>query len=106
MNPAERLWNALVTRDWAAARSQFEAHATIEWPHAGRDMDPDTYLAALRSRLAGGPVEVRRTTGCGRLFAVEATAGGSHCAGFYDVHQGLIHEATEYWVGGAVTGAG
>jgi hypothetical protein len=36
----------------------------------------------------------------GRCVVVEARVGGAYCAGFYDLHDGLIAGATEYWVGG------
>jgi hypothetical protein len=104
MNAAERLWSALAAQDWAVARSQFRAQAVVEWPHAGRRMTRDEYIAAQRAQLSSGRVEVHRTAGEGKIFAVEASIGTRRCAGFYDLHDGLIHAASEYWVGGAGPG--
>jgi hypothetical protein len=44
---------------------------------------------------------VRRVVTEGRYVAVEARAGTAWCAAFYDLHDGLIASATEYWVGEA-----
>jgi hypothetical protein len=44
---------------------------------------------------------VRRVVTEGRYVAVEARVGSARCAGFYDLHEGLIASATEYWVGEA-----
>ena len=98
MNAAERLWRALAAHDWAAVRSQFQPNALVEWPHSGERFAVDDYVATRRAG-AGGPVKVRRVVSEGRFVAVEATVGGERCAGFYDLHDGLIAGAVEYWVG-------
>ncbi len=99
MNAAERLWRAIIARDWDAMRAQFEPTARIEWPHTGESMGVEDYVAAHRARPAERLVEVVRTTGDGELFAVEARAGDAVCAGFYDMHGGHIRAITEYWIG-------
>jgi hypothetical protein len=101
MNAAERLWRALASRDWEAVRAQFQQNATVEWPHSGERMDVAAYIAAHRAHHGDGNVEVRHVITEGRLIAVEATAGPARCAGIYDLHDGLIRFATEYWVGHA-----
>jgi hypothetical protein len=106
MNAAERLWQALAAHDWARARSQFGPNAVVDWPHADTRMDAGAYVAAMQALLATGPATVRRTAGEGRILAVEATIGPARCGGFYDLHDGLIHEATEYWVRGTPPAAG
>jgi hypothetical protein len=98
MNAVERLWRALGTQDWASARVQFRPNATVEWPHASERLDAEEYLARMRERAAGG-VEVLRVVAEGRFVAVEARAGAARCAAFYDLHDGLIASAVEYWVG-------
>ena len=35
----------------------------------------------------------------GRNVVVEGALGEARCAGFYDLHDGLIAGAVEYWVG-------
>jgi hypothetical protein len=98
MNAAERLWRGLGARDWAAVRSQFQPTAQVEWPHAARRMPVDEYVATQRER-AGREVDVRRVVSEGRNVVVEARVGDARCAGFYDLHDGLIAGAVEYWVG-------
>jgi hypothetical protein len=100
MNAAERLWRGLEARDWPAVRAQFAARAVVEWPHAGTTLDPDGYVASARERAATGrDVAVGRVVSEGRSVVVEARAGAARCAGVYDLHDGLIAGAVEYWVG-------
>jgi len=98
MNAPERLWRGLVRHDWDAVRSQFRPNATVEWPHAGRRMPIDEYVGVQRER-AGREIDVRRVVTEGRNVVVEARVGEARCAGFYDLHDGLISNAVEYWVG-------
>jgi hypothetical protein len=100
MNAVERLWRALAGGDWGAVRSQFRPNATIERPHDGSRLDVDEYIVRARSRGTDG-IEVRQVVTEGRYVAVEARVGAARCAGFYDLHDGLIVSATEYWVGEA-----
>jgi hypothetical protein len=100
MNAAERLWRALGAHDWSGVRSQFHANAVVEWPHSGAGMGVVEYVATQRERLAGGnAVDVGRVVTEGRNVVVEARMGTARCAGFYDLHDGLIAGAVEYWVG-------
>ena len=100
MNAPERLWRGLAAHDWAAVRSQFQPTATVDWPHADRRMPVEEYVATQRER-AGREVDVRRVVTEGRNVVVEARVGAARCAGFYDLHDGLIAGAVEYWVGDA-----
>ena len=100
MNAVERLWRALANGDWGAARSQFRPNATVEWPPDRARFGVEEYLGRVRSRAAGA-IEVRRVVTEGRYVAVEAIAGTARCAAFYDLHDGLIVAAIEYWVGEA-----
>jgi len=100
MNAPERLWRGLEDHDWAAIRSQFHPNAVVEWPHTGARMDVEEYVATQRERLAGGAaIAVRRVVTEGRNVVVEARVGAEDCAGFYDLHEGLVAGAVEYWVG-------
>jgi hypothetical protein len=98
MNAAERLWRGLAAHDWAAVRSQFQPTAQVEWPHADRRVPAEEYVAVQRER-AGRAIDVRRVVTEGRSVVVEARVGDAWCAGFYDLHDGLIAGAVEYWVG-------
>jgi hypothetical protein len=99
MNAPERLWRALASRHWDAVSSQFHPGAIVEWPHSGEQLSVDEYVAAQRERPPDRRVEVRRSTGDGELFAIEASVGTARCAGLYDIHEGRISAATEYWIG-------
>jgi hypothetical protein len=100
MNAPERLWRGLEARDWPAIRSQFQPNAVVEWPHTGARMEFEEYVAVQRERLAGGvAVHVGRVVTEGRNVVVEARVGAWRCAGFYDLHDGLVAGAVEYWVG-------
>jgi hypothetical protein len=103
MNAAERLWRALARRDWEAARAQFHPTAVIELiggADAEGRLDVAEYVADHREHAARGQtVEVVRTlSAAGNVVAVEARADGARCACFYDLHEGRIARATEYWV--------
>jgi SnoaL-like domain len=103
MNAVERLWRGLAAHDWRAVHAQFAPNATVEWPHNGARMDVDEYVGLHRERVGatGGAsaIEVARVITEGRNVAVEARMGVARCAGFYDLHDGLIVGAVEYWVG-------
>ena len=79
-------------------RSQFQPTAQVECPHASLRMPVEEYVATQRER-AGPEVDVRRVVTEGRNVVVEARVGAARCAGFYDLHDGLIAGAVEYWLG-------
>jgi hypothetical protein len=97
MNAAERLWRALAGEDWAAVRAQFHRSAMIERVGSGSS-SVDEYVAAHRVEAAQArPVEILRTLTDGGVVVVEARVGARRCAGIYDLHDGRIAGATEYW---------
>jgi hypothetical protein len=98
MNAVERLWRALAQHDWAAAQSQFRPHATVTWPPGGEVVGVAEYLSRVRERDVAD-VEVLQVVVEGRYVAVEARMGDARGAAFYDLHDGLIVSATEYWAG-------
>jgi hypothetical protein len=104
MNAVERLWRGLAARDWRAVHAQFRPNAIVEWPHNGARMDIEEYVATHRERAGaeGAGAQVVRIVTEGRAVAVEAQLGAARCAGFYDLHDGLIVGAVEYWVGATV----
>ena len=101
MNAAERLWRALERSDWEAVRAQFHTAAVIEVVGgAEAELGVGEYVAEHREQAARGltPEVVRTLSGLGNIVVVEARAGDARCAGFYDLHEGRIARATEYWV--------
>jgi SnoaL-like domain len=99
MNAAERLWRGLAAHDWDAARAQFRPGAVVEWPHAAQRLPFEEYVAARRERAGDRRVEVQRVVTEGRSVAVEARVGDARGVALYDLHDGLIAGAVEYWVG-------
>jgi hypothetical protein len=101
MNAPERLWRALAARDWTAVPRQFHRSAIIERPAAGERLDLDEFVADHREHAARGDFEVqvlRSLNASGTTIVIEARAGSARCAGIYDLHDGRIAGAVEYWV--------
>ena len=99
MNAAERLWRGLARRDWEAVRAQFHPSAIIERAGAGTRQDVDEYIAAHRVEAARGDdeIEVMRSVVDGRAQVIEARVGERRVVGIYDLHDGRIAGAIEYW---------
>ena len=99
MNAAERLWRGLARRDWEAVRAQFHPSAIIERAGAGTRQDVDEYIAAHRVEAARGDheIEILRSVVDGRAQVIEARMGERRVAGIYDLHDGRIAGAIEYW---------
>jgi ketosteroid isomerase-like protein len=100
MNAAERLWRALARGDWEAVRAQFHAAAVVERPVSGERVDVEEFVAAHRAAPERGAIELLLTLSDGRFVVVEARVGAARCAGIYDLHDGRIAGATEYWAPG------
>jgi hypothetical protein len=99
MNAPERLWRGIARRDWEAVRAQFHGSATIERPVTATRLNVDELVAEHREQIArtGGDVEVLQSINDGKSHVIEARVGDARCAGIYDVHDGRIAGATEYW---------
>jgi hypothetical protein len=99
MNAAERLWRGIARHDWEAVRAQF--HPSVVVGRAGTDLrqDVDEYIAAHRVEAARGDdeIEVLRSVVDGRAQVIEARVGDRRVAGIYDLHDGRIAGAIEYW---------
>jgi hypothetical protein len=99
MNAAERLWRGLARRDWEAVRAQFHPSAMVERAGTGARQDVDEYITAHRVEAARseGDIEILRSVVDGRAQVIEARVGERRCAGIYDLHDGRIAGAIEYW---------
>jgi limonene-1,2-epoxide hydrolase len=99
VNAAERLWRGLARRDWEAVRAQFHSSAVVERAGTGTRQDVDEYIAAHRVEAARGSdeIEVLRSVTDGRAQVIEARVGERRVAGIYDLHDGRIAGAIEYW---------
>jgi hypothetical protein len=99
MNAAERLWRGLVRHDWEAVRAQFHPSAVVELAGTGTRQGVDEYIAAHREEAARGDdeIDVLHSVVDGKTAVIEARVGARRCAGIYDVHDGRIAGAVEYW---------
>ena len=100
MNAAERLWRGLARHDWEAVRAQFHPAAVIERAGDGAQLGVEEYLAEHRvaaGRGEEGEIEVLRSVVDGKAAVIEARVGERRCAGIYDLHDGRIAGAIEYW---------
>jgi SnoaL-like protein len=101
VNAPERLWRGLARHDWEAVRAQFHPSAVIERAGDGERLGVDEYVAAHRvaaGRSEGeGEIEVLRSVVDGKAAVIEARVGERRCAGIYDLHDGRIASAIEYW---------
>ena len=99
MNAAERLWRGLADQRWEAVRAQFHPSAVIERAGDGTRLDVEEYIAAHRvaAGRGEGDVEVLRSVVDGKAAVIEARVGERRCAGIYDLHDGRIAGAIEYW---------
>jgi limonene-1,2-epoxide hydrolase len=99
VNAAERLWRGLARHDWEAVRAQFHPSAVIERAGAGTRQDVDEFITAHRVEAArgDGEIEVLRSVVDGKAAVIEARMGDRRCAGIYDLHDGRIAGAIEYW---------
>ncbi len=96
----DRLWRALAAGDWAGMLAQFATGALVFEADSGIAVAADEYVA--RHRTAGAAdVHVERAVRESNTIAVEVhvARGGfeRRCAAFYDLRDGRIASATEYW---------
>jgi hypothetical protein len=99
MNAAERLWRALGRHDWEAVKAQFHASAVVERAGTATRQGVEEYIAAHRVEAARGDdeIEVLRSVVDGRAQVIEARVGERRVVGIYDLHDGRIAGAVEYW---------
>ncbi|HEX6696982.1 MAG TPA: nuclear transport factor 2 family protein [Solirubrobacteraceae bacterium] len=100
MNAAERLWRGLARHDWEAVWAQFHPSAVIERAGDGARLGVEEYVAEHRvaaGRGEEGEIEVLRSVVDGKAAVIEARVGERRCAGIYDLHDGRIAGAVEYW---------
>jgi hypothetical protein len=99
MNAAERLWRGLARHDWEAVRAQFHGSAVVERPATHERLRVEEFVALHRADAARAThdVDVLRSVADGKTCVIEATIGDARCAGLYDLHEGRIAGATEYW---------
>jgi ketosteroid isomerase-like protein len=100
----ERLWALFEARDWNRAAAELADDFVAEWPRTGeRFHGRDVFIAMNRAHPAPNwHVAVKRVIAEGDQVAAEVEVthddGMDFCLGFYEIRQGRIATATEYWV--------
>jgi ketosteroid isomerase-like protein len=102
---ARRLWELFQARRWDEARDLLHEDFEAEWPDTGeRIRGCDNFLELNRNYPEPWSIEVKRVVWGADEVALEAAVthpeGVSHAAGFYELRDGRILRATEYWVDG------
>ena len=102
-NPVERLWRFFDERDWERAGEELHDEFVADWPQTSeRFRGRDNFIAMNRAHPASGwSIDLRRTVVAGDVIAAEVAvphdAGLDFCTGFYELRDGKIARATEYW---------
>jgi len=104
-NPVQGMWERFQARDWEGAAELIHEDFVGEWPNTAERMEGrDNYLAVQRAYPEGWTIEVRRVIADGDQVAAEVRVPHGdelfHCAGFYEVREGKVLRATEYWSDG------
>ena len=100
-----QLWELCEARTWDHAAALLDDAFVAEWPNSGeRIRGPRNFIDVQRFYPEGWRVEVLRVLGDGTRAAAEVRVPHGddtfYCAGFYEVQDGLIRAATEYWSDG------
>ncbi len=107
-NAVDRFWRARCRGDWDSVAANLRPGVRIRMPHQDREPSREEYLTFMRLVHYDGETTVERVvTGRGLEIAVAATVlrphATLHCAGFYELREGLIEVIDEIWI---VHGAG
>lgn len=100
---ARALWERMNARDWDGARSLLDDGIVIAWPQTGERCEgADAYIHINRIYPEPWRFEVLRVIAQDGHAAVEVRMEQgekvSYCAAFYDVEDGKLTAAAEYWV--------
>ncbi len=100
----EEAWEAAIAGDFDAVVAHLAPDGVVEWPQSGERMvGPAACLNVYRNYPGGSPTyRVRRITGSGDYFVVEAT--GDYGDGerylmtsIVELRNGKIARQTDYW---------
>jgi limonene-1,2-epoxide hydrolase len=98
-----RFWEAIQARDWDLAGEQLQTDAEFEWPQTGeRFAGRDHVIGMNRAYPEGWTIEVQRIVAAGGVVVSEVrvphqTLGVSWAASFFELRDGRIARAVEYW---------
>ena len=98
------LWDRYQARDWDAAADLLAEDAVFDWPQTRERLrGRDNVIAVNRNYPEGWTIRVLRVLEHGDTAVSEVAVdhvdhGTFHAASFYEVRDGRIVRATEYWV--------
>ncbi len=98
------LWERFEARDWDGASEILDLDVVVDWPASRERMVGRENVIGLNSGYPEpwGHIAVLRVFESGDQVAAEiridAEDAKYFCAGFYEVREGHVVQATEYWV--------
>ena len=101
---ARGLWDRFQARDWDAAAELLAEGVVVDWPQTReRIRGRENVIAVNRNYPEGWTIRVLRVLQEGDVAVSEVAVdhvdhGTFHVASFFDVRDGQIARATEYWV--------
>jgi ketosteroid isomerase-like protein len=102
-HPVRQLWERFEAREWSAAGAVLAGDFVCEWPQTSeRFRGPRNYLAMNQNHPAPNwHITVLRLVDAGDTAAAEVRVisddGIDICLGFYDIRDGRLVHAVEYW---------
>ena len=103
--PVRLLWERMEARDWEGAAAQLHEDVVVDWPNTAERMrGRDNYLAVQREYPEGWHIEVLRIVDGGETVVSEVRVDHEGqrfiAASFFEVKDGRIVRAVEYWSDG------
>jgi ketosteroid isomerase-like protein len=99
-----RFWDRIEARDWDAVGRLLADDVEFEWPHSlERFRGRDSVVGVNRAYPEGWSIEVLRVLEAGDVVVSEVRVpfrneAVFYVASFFEVRDGLIRRAVEYWV--------
>jgi ketosteroid isomerase-like protein len=99
-----RFWDAIQARDWELAGEQLHDDVEFVWPNTGEHFaGRDNVIGMNRAYPEGWTIELQRTIAEGDVVVTEVrvpheTLGVSWAASFFEIRDGRIARAVEYWI--------
>jgi ketosteroid isomerase-like protein len=100
---ARSLWERIEARDWEGARELLADGMVCRWPHSDERFEgADDFIAMNRAYPEGWRITIIDVAdipgGAVSRIRVDQSGIRFHAASFFEVRDGQIHEAVEYWV--------
>ena len=97
------MWERFEARRWDDAAAELHEEFVCEWPATGERFEgPENFIAMNRAYPdINWHIEVQRVIAAGDVVAAEVRVPHDHgidwCTGFYELRDGKVWRATEYW---------